>query len=322
MLTAVVKFCLTDEVLHFDCRGDEEAARGMVQLVACADYLNMPLLQDKARALAESLLEVEKSFACAMFEEASLLGTPTASVKLEALDIVRRSPEDTLLSTPSVSCVGPGALAEIIRDNEMGCDEITIFRALHKWATTDADGGVLDLHTAGDRASAAKSLAATHIRYSSIRPSDLASNIAESGLVDKAMISEAFREQALFVGMPRELDLRCSKKRKTWVPSITVAGAGISAVNGVYHEDGKHEGFPKFTKKCSWQGVGRTLVIYRHDYFGGGRNWFIAIVGEYDKSIGGYMNDFYLGGDQGGVPSDGWRVRHLGKEPCPKCKRR
>jgi len=44
VLTAVVEFCMTDDVRHFDGRSDEPAARDMVQLLACADFLDLPYL--------------------------------------------------------------------------------------------------------------------------------------------------------------------------------------------------------------------------------------------------------------------------------------
>ena len=67
-LAAVVEFCISDNVKSFDGRADEAAARGIVQLLACAHFLDMRVLQERARALCTTLLSERKSLACAIFD--------------------------------------------------------------------------------------------------------------------------------------------------------------------------------------------------------------------------------------------------------------
>ena len=129
-LRAVVEFCITDVVKRFDGRQDEATARSLVDLFACAHFLQMPLLQEKARVLLESLMESKKSLACAAFDEALLCGEATESVKLVAFNVIRTFPETSLLSKPGILSLGTEALTEIISDENVACEEITIFRAL------------------------------------------------------------------------------------------------------------------------------------------------------------------------------------------------
>eukprot|EP00579_Thalassiosira_antarctica_P012373 CAMPEP_0201912302 /NCGR_PEP_ID=MMETSP0903-20130614/3007_1 /ASSEMBLY_ACC=CAM_ASM_000552 /TAXON_ID=420261 /ORGANISM="Thalassiosira antarctica, Strain CCMP982" /LENGTH=321 /DNA_ID=CAMNT_0048447237 /DNA_START=61 /DNA_END=1023 /DNA_ORIENTATION=- len=243
VLKAVVEFCITDNVLQFDGRVEETAAREIVQLIACAHFLNMPLLQDKARTLANTLLEAHKSLACAIFDEASLFGEPTESVKLGALAIVRKFPEDSLLSKPGICFLRPEALHELVSDDGIVCEEISLFLALNKWATAGNEDDSFGLEPEADRVSIAKYLVATHIRLSSIQPTDLIGIARKSCLVDEKMISEAFEAQALFA--EKKMDVRFSKKRK-----------GVDVVNGFYEKDGECESYPKYRKKCSWGGRG------------------------------------------------------------------
>ena len=209
--------------------------------------------------------------------------------------------------------MGPEALTQVIRDDGMICDEITMFHALNLWAT--AETGVDSSHQEG-RYGIAKDLAASHIRFSSIKPSDLVNVVKKSGLVDEGVIFEALQTQALLA--ERELEehnFEFSKKRKP--PNGTqISNAGTEIINGFYQEDGKYKRRPKYTRQCLWKGEKRTFVIYRH---WGGR-WAIAIIGE-DESIGKSKNDFYHGLDQSSVPIDGWEVAPLGEEPCPECKK-
>jgi len=315
-LRALVEFCVTDDVLHFEGRVDEFAARGIVQLIACGHFLNMPLLQEKARTLANAFLGEYSILACAFYDEASLFGEPTESIKGEALAIIRKNPGKTLLRNPSV--LRPEGLRELISDDGMLCEEITLFRALNEWTTAMTEDDKANSSPSGDdRLSFAKNVAASHIRLSSIRPSDLVGIVRKSGLVDEKMISEAFEAQALFA--EKDLHAPFSKKRKM-LPGITVSGAGVNAVNGFYEENGEYYGHPKYTKTSSWQGRERTFCIYRF----GAAKWYIAIVAE-DGGIGAGKNDFYSHPTkQKSVPSNGWEVSdqsELGCAPCPTCQK-
>ena len=127
VLRAVVEFCITNDVLHFDGRANETAARGVIQLIACAHFLDMPLLQDKAQTLANSLLEAHASLACAIYDEAFRFGEPTESIKLGALEIVQKFPEDSFLSKPGVCVLRLEALNKLVGDDGLNCEETTIF---------------------------------------------------------------------------------------------------------------------------------------------------------------------------------------------------
>ncbi len=96
---------------------------------------------------------------------------------------------------------------------------------------------------------------------------------------------------------------------------MTVSGAGIAVVNGFYEEDGKHRGFPKYTKKSVWKGGNRTLCIYRF----GTTCWYIGLVAK-DETIGANKDDFCCGDDQKSLPIDGWEPEQLRRKhvvsPC------
>lgn len=163
----------------------------------------------------QSLLAVRKSLACAIFDEASLFGEPTEAIKLDALNIVRRFPEDCLLWKSRILFLGPEALTEIISDDQMICEEITIFHALNEWATAN-EVDSLGLNHMEDRTSIAKHIAAAHIRFSSIKPSDLIDVVKKSGLVDERVIFEVLQAQALIAEKELEAhNFQFSKKRKT-----------------------------------------------------------------------------------------------------------
>ena len=67
-----------------------------------------------------------------------------------------------------------------------------------------------------DRTSIAKHIAAAHIRFSSIKPSDLIDVVKKSGLVDERVIFEVLQAQALIAEKELEAhNFQFSKKRKT-----------------------------------------------------------------------------------------------------------
>eukprot|EP00581_Thalassiosira_minuscula_P028243 CAMPEP_0183758066 /NCGR_PEP_ID=MMETSP0739-20130205/6153_1 /TAXON_ID=385413 /ORGANISM="Thalassiosira miniscula, Strain CCMP1093" /LENGTH=405 /DNA_ID=CAMNT_0025995597 /DNA_START=350 /DNA_END=1567 /DNA_ORIENTATION=+ len=330
VLKALVDFCITDDVLLFNGRMDENAARDIVQLIACAHFLNMPHLQDKAQNLVDALLEAHKSLAGIIYDEASICGEPTESVKEGALAVVKEYPEETLLSNPH--SLRPAVLSELISDDGMMCEEIILFRVLEKWATAEIEVGTTRVDdTVEDRVSIAKDLAAEHIRFTSIQPTDLIGTVKESCIVDEKMIFEALASQA--VSAEKELGARFSKERKHKLRSgITVSCAGSAVINGFYEEVAMHKGYPTYRKtwewqgmkgyptyrkKCEWQGMKREFVIYRY----GDKTWYIAVVAE-DGTIGKTVNDFYSGGSQeDSVTSDWWQVATIGKAPVPVCQK-
>ena len=101
VLKAVVEFCITDNVLEFGRfanRTGETGVRTIVQLIACAHFLNMPVLQNIAELLANATLSTPRNYlACAIYDEAFIYGEPTESAKLGALSIIRSHPEFCLL---------------------------------------------------------------------------------------------------------------------------------------------------------------------------------------------------------------------------------
>ena len=182
-----------------------------------------------------------------------------------------------------------------------------------------------------DRDSIAKDLAAAHIHLSSIQPTHLIGTVRESGLVDNTVISEALEAHALLA--EKDFGLQVSKKRNKTL-GVTVFGAGAVAVNGYYEYDGEHEGYPKYTKKCLWQGEATTFYIYR--YYGrrtsrwaafeefpeGDANlsatcvWYISSsIEKTGESLSG--DQFYRVLDQECLPIDGWETEYLDFEPCP-----
>lgn len=247
VLRAVVEHCVTDDFAQFDDGdADEAAARGIVQLVACAHFLNLPVLEEKARARALKIAKAAKSLACCIYDEASCHGDPTSAVKLEALSIIRCHPEDALLREPGVSCARPEVLGELTSDGEMSCEEITLFRALAKWAkerdesdslasgeavdATEVARGILaerdDIDSSlasgqtEDAAEVARGMIAEHIDLASIRPTDLVGVVRTSGLVDERAVAAALEAHAL--NAERRPDHRFSRRRKA---SSSASGA-------------------------------------------------------------------------------------------------
>eukprot|EP00581_Thalassiosira_minuscula_P011214 CAMPEP_0183722668 /NCGR_PEP_ID=MMETSP0737-20130205/14552_1 /TAXON_ID=385413 /ORGANISM="Thalassiosira miniscula, Strain CCMP1093" /LENGTH=376 /DNA_ID=CAMNT_0025952879 /DNA_START=360 /DNA_END=1487 /DNA_ORIENTATION=- len=300
VLKALVEFCITDDVLLFNGRMDENAARNIVQLIACAHFLNMPHLQDKARNLVNALLKAHKSLACIIYDEASICGEPTESVKEGALMVVRKNLELALSS--NLHSLRAESLCKLISDDGMMCEEMTLFRVLQKWATAEIGVGTTRVDdTVEDRVSIAKDLAAEHIRFTSIQPTDLIGTVKESCIVDEKLIFNALAAQA--VCAEKKMGVRFSKKRKRKLRSvIKVSCAGSAVINGFYEEGAMHKGYPTYRKTWEWQGMQREFVIYRDLGFAA---WYIAVVAE-DGTIGKTVNDFYSGGSQESAPIDGW----------------
>ena len=105
----------------------------------------------------------------------------------------------SLLSKPGIFSLRPESITELISDDGMVCEEISLFLVLDEWATAENGVDYFDLgpKAKADRVSIAKDLVATHIRLSSIEPRALNVIVRKLCLVDERMILEALEAQAL-----------------------------------------------------------------------------------------------------------------------------
>ena len=205
VLKVMVEFCITGRVrLRDPC---ESAARLIVQLIACSHFLDMPHLEAHANKEASTLLEDHKSLVCTLYDEASALGHPTESIKLDALNTARKNPKECLLSKPGILSLGVQALPTLIADDEMDCEEITMFKAINEWTRASANG-----FSQKERMNIARDLTDNFIHLPSIGPSYLTSVVRESHLVDESEILKTLETQALLA--ENVVGVKFSRKRK------------------------------------------------------------------------------------------------------------
>jgi len=202
VIRAIVDYCYTDHSELFQQNSTSESyVRTMVELSGAADYFELPLLSEKAITETRSIMRERPSVACVILDQTCGGNKGMSELANDALQCIRRNPSAALLPQNGLgvlSLTGP-PLALIMADDEMNCDEITLFLALRRWAEGEGD----------DRQKTACEIAKC-LRLANISPTDLCSVVEVSGLVSKDQLFQTFKNQAMYA--ERETD-KFSKPR-------------------------------------------------------------------------------------------------------------
>jgi ubiquitin carboxyl-terminal hydrolase 9/24 len=59
---------------------------------------------------------------------------------------------------------------------------------------------------------------------------------------------------------------------------IVISGAGLDAINGIYHRDGEFDGVGKYTRKGTWKGMEEAFSLFRCNVSNNTSHWYISIV--------------------------------------------
>jgi hypothetical protein len=74
---------------------------------------------------------------------------------------------------------------------------------------------------------------------------------------------------------------------------VTVSGAGLRGINGVYEPAGMWDGVRKYSKSCFWKGKHIDLLLFRCPLMNDTRRWFISIVPIHQSPGTNVDTDFY-----------------------------
>ena len=122
----------------------ESILRDLVGLVVAGNFYSIPGLDSCVLRIIFDSVRRWKPLACVVFDESVRRGQAAASVGLIALSVIRRVPELVLLTYPEgrggCGTLGPDAVAAIVDDVKVQCDEAAMFRFLKKWAEWKAEG--------------------------------------------------------------------------------------------------------------------------------------------------------------------------------------
>lgn len=240
VLRAVVEYCYTDEIkITFENLTFEETARSMVGLVAAGNYFELGGLLSRAYRLTCLMMDEYPALACSVLDEAisgENKGTHTEELSRVALGIIRLRTESALMPRDlygsGVHSLGEAAMELVMSDEKIQTNELKLFHCLKKWSEHVPDGQRAEdvtLH----RREVARELA-SRIDFAKVAPSDLATVVANSGLVPLELMCEAYKTQALQAERKGVVFDRMRTVEHATNGRVMVQGAGLSAVNGTY----------------------------------------------------------------------------------------
>jgi hypothetical protein len=221
VLRALVEYIYTDDCEVFHKKEfDFELSKTLVGLADAANYFGLPDLYKNAKDLAFSVMRSRPCLACNALSYLEDKSGVWSEMEGKIRQIIRSNASAILENEVNViSSLSASSLENILREDDIGVDDFTLFLVLEAWANNDgkkvvtAAGKQLDSSEIQneDRRETAAQL--THyIRFSHIDPSKLSTKVQESGLVTTEQLCEAFKKQALH--SERQLG-RSFKKQKT-----------------------------------------------------------------------------------------------------------
>jgi len=319
-IKGAIHFCATLELLpELEHESYEADVRALCQLHLFAKLFKvLPLINATYRA-ARRAMNKKPPLACAAFDECNVLSEKAESqnywglnmvsqkyddLKAYALDFLRESAAETMMGLPpGVKFLSSTSMGEIIRDQEIGVDEYTMWSILNLWVKRGPG-------TKEDKIAHAKALT-SHIQLLLIDPAQLKSQIKKCGFVEPDDVEKALEEIELML----ENDSPDDKER------VIVEGAGDGRVNGVYvlaeDEVGLKGDEVMFLKEAD---EGEGGVGYCAD-FGlclWGEKWGISSSAEYFNLL--YYCELCLrkGHSKRKPPKWGWKCEG-GPENAPTC---
>jgi hypothetical protein len=195
IIKALVEYIYTDESSLLEkarvdehSRDGKDTARTIITLAMAALYFDLPELCRKTREFTIDLLQKQKKLACTFWKECRAIGPAAADTGIDevALEVIRLN-LSIVLQGFDLASLSPLLLEEIVRDEEVDADELTLFKLVKSW---------VESRPQEDRQTAAKHII-KYIRLEKIDPKKLANLVSSNGLVTDAQLSEAFKAQAL-----------------------------------------------------------------------------------------------------------------------------
>jgi hypothetical protein len=215
ILKSIVDYCYTDEIEQFDILAEEPLSltRAIIQLYLAADYFGLTQLKVKAAKQARRCMHKCLPTACTFFNQALANDAIMEEIKDLALSFIRKSPKAVLMLDPSASCtnemgvnvLSQSAVSEILQDPYLEEEEVEVilFQALEAWSKASNPepheakrGGNNNSNQSKKRKDAASELS-HFIRLKRIKPSDLSTTVASSGLISSDRLFDAFKDHAL-----------------------------------------------------------------------------------------------------------------------------
>jgi len=337
VLRVVVEFCFTDDgnaSHHFDGLMPESFVRSLVRVAAAAHYLNIPRLEtDVFQTLTAKIADLP-SLACAVYDESIQLGNPVETLSGMALEKIRARPRSSLLpvreNVGGVRSLNESLLETIVFDKQSMASEFVKFQCLQKWEEGGENGGstgtvrgtegdskeILVEGTEEKEPEVSEQLSTTitdlakRLDLSRIPASELISVVAQSHLVTRDDLYQAYQSQAL-----------SAQRTKN---KIVVEGAGTPEVNGTYTQGGVHEGIPMYHMEGIWDDREVVFSVFVCTFPNGEKSWFITIVPQGKVPGKNTDVDFYkcsvsTSDACGMIPSKGWRQISNGQAPSPTC---
>lgn len=173
-------------------------AKTLVFLTDAALHFGLPGLVRKTEEVGCQLMEENNHLACSFMETCRNIGSRLNSSCLleKALQIIRANPT-SILNNEGLASLGSAVLEEIVSDNDIEADELSLFYLIKAWYDSYCNSIMKpdNMRKESRRTVAAK--LAEHIRYENIDPNLLTSAVSSSGLVPEKRLNEAYKAQAL-----------------------------------------------------------------------------------------------------------------------------
>lgn len=193
VVRAIVEYIYTDECSLL-CDSSEAnrddrrmLAPKIIGLIEAANYFKLPVLCERARNTACSIMNRQPGLACVFLVICDDFADVVATVKDSALQLIRSraSAKAILKDIKCITQLTPPLLENILKDDKTEVDDFTLFLLLKRWTGDHAE-----------RCNIAKNLV-KHIHLSRIDAPDLSTTVGTSGLVTVQQLCEAYKEQAL-----------------------------------------------------------------------------------------------------------------------------
>ena len=220
VLESLLEFIYTDhaELLTIALEDTQELDdRDLIPLVKSLVYLSdaalrfgLQTLYEKSQDAGCHLLTMSDGsrdhLSCSILEAYHMLedsdsglssGSDTHILQQKALERIRANPL-VVLKSPSLPCLSSSLLEEIVNDDDIEADELTLFTIIQKWLDCFIESPLMNPteEQIEYRRTVARNLASSHIRLEHMNPNDLATVVSSSGLIDESRINEAYKVQA------------------------------------------------------------------------------------------------------------------------------
>ena len=147
-------------------------------------------------------------------------------------------------------------------------------------------------------------------------------NLNERGLTDDADSRPALphRRASVSSNLPPPEVVRTVPRRRGQ-NQVTISGAGVEEVSGIYEVSGEWDGVGKYSKSCFWKGKHVDFLLFRCRLMNNTKRWFISVVPMNSNPGTNLDTDFYsspMVQDFADIPPEGgWCICQSGVAPPP-----